>query len=274
MNTNLIKYIKGLSLPYRGRCPNCGGDNTFSVSVENGIVLYYCFRASCKLKGRINHEISVDELRNNSTNLSISNSLLLHERRSRLQETKIYSTPHYFISPLQNSICYNYLHRNNLIDFYSKNVDRIKYDPKENRCVFILKHKGECYGAVGRALPVSASRWLVYSRISGCPYYFGSRVCDNYTICVEDCVSASVLNNYGYNSTAILGTNISDDTIKYLLEYDKLYLMLDDDATGTAIKLQKQLSIYRPTSIIPLKKDPKYLSKLELETIKKEYNLC
>jgi hypothetical protein len=261
---NIKKYIESINLPYRGGCPSCGGANTFIANEKDGFILYYCFRASCNLRGKIDHEVVIDGLRN-SHNI-ISNNSNTFEK---------YAIPAFFISPLQNNRCYSFLHRYNLIDFYSKHVNLIRYDPKQDRCVFLLLDKGECYGAVGRYLSISNNpRWFVYGRYNGAvfsvPILASRRKYDeSYALLVEDCVSACVASNY-FNSIALLGTNIPDESVKYLIRYDKLYLALDDDATGKAIKLQKQLNYYRPTFIVPLKKDIKYYSSFELETLRKE----
>jgi DNA primase len=114
----------------------------------------------------------------------------------------------------------------------------------------------------------------VYSRLSGAVFNVPILALKRedgkgYVLLVEDCVSACVASSC-FNSIALLGTNIPDESIKYLIRYDKLYIALDDDATGKAIKLQKQLNYYRPTFIVPLKKDIKYYSSFELEILRKE----
>jgi hypothetical protein len=259
---NLKQYISDLKLPYRGDCPSCEGTNTFIANEKDGLILYYCFRASCNLRGKIDHEVGIDGLK-----LVYNNRLLPMESPFSIHD--------WFISPLQNRNCYLFLSRYNLIDFYSKHVNLIRYDPKQNRCVFLLLDKGECYGAVGRSLSISNNpRWFVYSRLNGAvfsvPILAPRREDDKgYVILVEDCVSACVASSY-FNSIALLGTNIPDESVKYLIKYDKLYLALDDDATGKAIKLQKQLNYYRPTFIVPSKKDIKYYSSFELETLRKD----
>ena len=258
---NLQQYINDLRLPYRGDCPSCGGSNTFIANDSNGVILYYCFRASCNLRGKINHEMGVNELRN-------INSNYIPKQVEKLEQ--VWILPSHFVSPLSYPLCYRFLNRYGLIDFYSKHVNLIRYDPKQNRCVFILFHEGTCYGAIGRSLDISIHpRWLVYSRLSGCPFQIANKTTDTSVLLVEDCVSACVASSC-FNSVGLLGTNVSSDTIKYILPYTKVYIALDDDATNKAIKLQKQLSYYRPSFIVPLRKDIKYYSPFELEELKKE----
>src|SRR6266849_1811711 len=112
---DLKSFITSLSLPWRGDCINCGGKNSLSISIVDGSILYYCFRASCKLRGKTEYTLSILELKNYN---------------SPKEEIK-FIIPNFWVSPLQNKFCYAYLQRYNLIDFYSKHVDRIRYDPRE-----------------------------------------------------------------------------------------------------------------------------------------------
>lgn len=265
---NLINFIRRLPKPYRGQCPSCGHKNTFIVNANNGSLFWYCFHASCNLKGKTNYEVSVDELR--AVSSDTPHSISYGCGQGLLQ----YTPPEFFISPLQNSSCYQFLYRSNLIDFYSRNVDLIRYDPKQHRCVFILKDKEGIRGAVGRNLGVLGnSKWYVYARYSGCPFLLQRSSLDfnkaNTVLLVEDCVSACTASSV-VNCASLCSTNCPPDTIAYLVQYDRLVIALDDDATGKAIKLQKQLSPYRPTFIIPLRKDIKFYSIYELEILKKE----
>src|SRR5216684_689465 len=225
---NIKEYVKTLSHPFRGNCPKCFGDNCFSTSIANGVIQYYCFRASCNLKGRISYEVSIDELRDSNNGLfnSNNNSFTISSRSTILGNNfhplVSFKLPEYFISPLQNNKCYSYLQRYNLIDFYSKHIDRIRYDPKENRCVFILKDDEGVKGAVGRNLNYNSTipRWFVYKRYLGSIYLVANSTSS--LVLVEDCISASYLYQNNINACALLGTSLPNDTIRYLLKYDKL----------------------------------------------------
>lgn len=183
---------------------------------------------------------------------------------SRTVAQQYYEVPNHFTSPLQNAACFKLLNRYSLIDFYVRNPEIIRYDPKLDRLVFILKdHKGVIKGATGRSLYFgNIPRWRVYERIASCPFIVSNTKEISKVLLVEDCISTSCLANM-VSSIGLLGTSIPDDTIQYLLPYDKLYVALDDDATGKAIKLQKKLSAYKETHIIQLRKDIKYFSSEE-----------
>lgn len=244
-------FIKGLSLPARTDCPNCGNKNTFSARLYDGNVLYKCFHAQCKLRGILNVGISIDSI------LDISKE----------KEKKEWVLPEYFCSPLQNSECLSFLKRWNLLDKYVDGLE-LYYDHRQGRCVFPLRdHQGVLKGATGRSLDFRINpRWYIYHRNSMCPYIMDKRLQNCTTILVEDCISAINVSMVS-SSIALLGTNAPIDMFTYFLPYDRLVIALDADATHKSIKLQKELSIIKPTSILVLKKDLKYLKKEEMEEL-------
>lgn len=272
--TKLQQYIKdqlngGIS-SCRLDCYVCGGRNCLSISRMDGWIVYYCFRASCGIRGKVNDDLSIDALRNISSSTYYSSSST--SRQLSPSEKRVYEPPIHFTSPLQNSKCYSILRRYNLIDFYTKQPEVIRYDPKLDRLVFILRdYEGVIKGATGRSLSFdNIPRWYIYSRNDGCPFIpMGHVQGEAPCILVEDCISACVLYPYIF-CIGLLGTAIPDECITYLLPFSRLYIALDDDATRKSLKLQKQLSVYKPTEIIPLKKDIKYFTKDELETLIKE----
>lgn len=266
---SLIHYINTLTLPFRGDCPICFNKNTFVASSTAGQILYYCFHSDCKLRGKINDTLSIDVLRNPKFELRLNDIISSgHDRReSSLQ------LPEYFVSPLQNRACRNLFDRYNLYQYFDRHVDRIRYDPKQNRCVFILKDYDDVIkGYTGRRLNYDASpRWYVYERLVGCPFIPLLQSLSKSAILVEDCISAIRASSI-CNCIAVLGTNITDGCILYLKRFSRLYIALDDDATRKSIKLQKQLSYYIPTEIIPLRRDLKYFTDIELQELKIKYD--
>jgi hypothetical protein len=253
----LNNFIRGLSLPYRGDCPQCGHKNTFSASLLDGSVIYYCFYAGCKLKGKIDGKLSIDTIRNDSNRIYPSNEIVCQ-------------LPDYFISPLQNPQCLSFMKRWELLEKYGEGLE-LYYDPRQHRCVFPLRNfEKELYGTIGRSLHSSIQpRWLVYNRKNDCPY-ISSALGANNSICilVEDCISAIRVSPI-CDAMAMLGTNIPIGTYRYFRSYDKLFIALDDDATQKSIKLQKELSIIKATEIILLKKDLKYYNQEEIQELKR-----
>lgn len=236
-------------------------------------MLYHCYRADCKLRGKSDYEIPINILSDYVNSLAMGST----KGAKSIQNSKVtYTIPDYFVSPLSNGRSYSLLSRFNLLDLYSQFPDRIRYDPKLDRLVFILKdlENGSISGACGRILSYRPTlpRWYIYKRIDGCPFILEK--VSSRAILVEDCISACVIRRLASNivdGISILGTSIPDNLLNHLLKYDKLYLALDDDATGKAIQLQKHLQTHVETAIIPLRKDLKYFSQDEFQQLRKEY---
>lgn len=262
----LDNFVKGLDLPYRGDCPSCGGTNSFSARLLVGDIVYNCFRASCKLKGRVPDEISIENVRQIS---KYNDSLTEHGA-----SLSTFTIPNYFTSPISNDKCLRFMRRWGLLEHYANNGLELYYDPQQDRCVFPLRDlEKELKGATGRSLSyISTSRWYVYARIDGCPYKASSEITTETALIVEDPISAIHATSIS-DTISLLGTNLGDNFNRYSDVYSKLYIALDDDATEKSIELQKELSIYKPTYIIPLRKDIKYFSQQELEELRKEYLL-
>lgn len=251
MEKNLNNFIRGLSLPYRGNCPKCGHNNTFSAKREGIIILFRCFHANCKLKGILHDNLTIDRI----SDVSFANINISSEK---------WIIPDYFTSPIQNSKSHFFMRRWGLVERYLEGVE-LYYDPKRERVVFPLRdYNKELCGATGRSLSVSNTgpRWYIYSRSKECPYIVLNK---NSSICilVEDAISALNVGSI-CSSIALLGTNIPIGVYKYFSPYSKLVIALDADASLKAIRLQKELSLILPTSILFLKKDLKYFTKEEL----------
>lgn len=266
------QFIKEHSLPFRTNCPICGRTNTFSAALIDGTILYNCFSASCGLRGRINYEYSLSDISSGRSNRGnrVNN---LFDYNQRAPRTPIeFCIEDYWLNPLQNEKCLRFMRYWKLLDLYAKRKIILYYDPKQDRCVFILRdHKGGLKGATGRALTYPNNRkWHIYHRNDGCPFICSlENTQARVAILVEDCISAAVCASCGLDSIGLLGTSIPEATIQYLLGYNTLYIALDKDATTKAIKLQKQLAPFCNTKIIPISKDIKYFNNEELLELKK-----
>lgn len=264
MNRQQIEsYIKenlNGSSSIRTNCPNCGNRNTFVASIQDGQILYYCYHAFCNTKGKTDYVSTLQSLRQIR---SIDNQI-----------SSTYILPDYFVNPLQNPRCYAFLKYWRLLEAYASGVASIFYDPKLDRCVFLLKdHKGDIYGAVGRSLDRNnLPRWYVYDRINKCPFismgYGKGNILSHTTILVEDALSsirvASICNGVG-----LLGTSFHIDVLTYINPITKYaWIALDKDATHKSLKIQKQLAPYIDSRILPLEKDIKYYSETEMEQLK------
>jgi hypothetical protein len=251
-------WLSQQQLPLRCDCPVCFHHNTFSAREENGEVFYKCFHADCKIGGKYELDVTLDVLSRYERN----------NGRTDTNAQSSYVIPEYFCSPLQNKDSLYFLKRWGLLDKYAKGLE-LYLDPKQNRVVFPLRgFNNELLGCTGRGVSYTINpKWYIYQRLGSCPYQtitYSTERC----ILVEDAISGIRAGNV-CSSIALLGTNIFIEMYKYLEPFDKLVIALDDDATGKAVKLQKELSIIKPTFILPLKKDIKYYSNLEMKDLKK-----
>lgn len=256
-----MKQIKYLS-PGRYDCPICGNKNTLSIKREGVALLFYCFHASCHIKGKIEDDNAKIDAISAYFNIYNNDGICNNNQNPKNNKDLLFIR--------KNSSCTDYLRS---FDISCMDLDYLKYDPKQDRLVFPLDYKGKNYGHVGRLLNMAdntSPKWLVYSRLLGCPFFSNRKQKTEKLLLVEDCISALRTRDI-IDSCAILGTSINQNTIPYLLDYNKLYLALDDDATGKALEIQKQLSLYRETHIIPLTKDLKYFTNQELKEFKEKW---
>jgi hypothetical protein len=178
--------------------------------------------------------------------------------------------PNYWQNPLQNKRCYNFLKYWNILDVYIDRLVDIYYDPKLERCVFIIKDLNkEIKGAVGRALRMdNPPRWYVYSRLDHCPGFIISGTKESILL-VEDFVSASYASAIT-NTCALLGTSLPHAAISYFKAFNRIFIALDKDATNKSLKLQHQLAPYVKSYVISLEIDIKYFKKEQLEELKRD----
>lgn len=257
MQKKLLSFLETLNSgdTYRGDCPECGGDNSFSAINEYGSVKYHCFRSSCPLSGSINKEMSYED---------VCNALNDDLRGEHDNVRRVYSIPDHFVSVAERSEVIEYLRKNNCLTAYYERRADVRYDPKQNRVVFLIKEDGVIYDAVGRSLVRGVSpKWYRYGvarRPFTCPSLhsdLGRRGC-----VVEDCASACAVSDY-MDGIALLGTVLAD--INTFRQYDILYIALDKDASDKAFEMHRYLSFYcKDVKIVLLEKDLKYLKKEEI----------
>jgi hypothetical protein len=96
--------------------------------------------------------------------------------------------------------------------------------------------------------------------------HFPSPLRSRSVILVEDIPSANKMDKF-YPCVALLGTNLNDKKLDYLLSLgiNHVIIALDNDATRKAIKLAKKFMIN--TSILPLQKDLKDQTDEQLQEI-------
>lgn len=264
-----LSFLKELDLKqgqhYRGDCPLCGGDNTFSASYELGTLLYHCFRASCTLSGSINKEM---------TNEDIISSLDVGSADASSHYVKPYVIPDHFVKIGERKECIEYLRRNHCLSAYYAGRADIRYDPKQNRVVFLIKEGDVCYDAVGRSLDRhTLPKWFRYGT-STIYYRCSGGKSDNFVCCgrrsvvailVEDCASACAVSCV-VDGIALLGSQLGSSSITNLLKYDEIIVALDKDAGDKSFNIQRYLSFYcKSVKILLLERDLKYLNEEEIK---------
>lgn len=220
----------------RINCPKCDRINSVAVYDEGSYTTSHCFGAGCNYNRAVKKDLTVSDLERTPYRKTFDpNTLLL--ARSHPTATRYMQANHVYSGTTQ-----------------------IWYNPKDRRLVFNYK---DMY--VGRSIDNQTPKWYNYT---GSPHPFIvtkqklSRTAG--VILVEDCISACNVSQV-CDSIALLGTNIKDSYYDAILQYDKVYIALDEDATSKALKLREIIKMVKPCKVLPLKKDLKYYNYFELE---------
>lgn len=231
----------------RTDCPNCGGKNTLSITNLGTIILFYCFKANCNLKGKRLVEASISSLKQSFTvpktespTLCLNNFLFIPEMSGKSRIT-------------------DYLHKINAWEAYRDGRADIRYDPHEDRVVFLIYKVNDSLptSGCGRKLSGKGPKWKRYGKNS-IPFICQTdRETKSKTlIIVEDCASACAASAY-MDTAALLGTFLQANYLPEFLHYEKFIVALDKDASRLSFKMQQELHYYRPTKIITLEEDLK-----------------
>ena len=214
----------------RGDCPFCGGRNTFSMRRDFDKTYWKCFKASCDASGSKRGKVSTSELK----------SRMDRKPEPRVQPVnpipKLVKPAHLVPEAKQ------YLKECGLSDY-----KQARYCIKDNRVLFT--HGA---AAIGRSLG-HGPKWKKYGDPNEI-WDYGT--CTGTVYLVEDVPSAIRLNQAGAYAISLCGTLLTVNYINFIctLLYDMLYIMLDADATATAINMSKQL---RNSKIVQLRRDIK-----------------
>lgn len=236
-------------LSRRFNCPCCYGVNSLSVTNENGVVQWNCYRADCKNKGKKETISTPEELKNRLT-------------KSNNEVTK-FIPPDYWIYGIASGTCLTYLLKYNCLEAYKKQLFKLAYDPKQNRIIFLIQDNNEIVGAVGRTLANGTPKSLNY-HTSNLPFVVGL---GHIAVLVEDCASACSIARFpDFTGFAVLGTDIKESYLPLLNNYKEVWIALDKDARSKAIKLKNLLDYYhKNVKIIHINQDFKDMNKQELE---------
>ena len=234
-------------------CPFCNGTNTLTIKRENADLFWYCFHASCSVKGKHVGEMTMEQ---------IYETVVTKEK----EKEKDFIIPKSFVSVFSTDKCTDYLKKNHCMQSYIDGRVDIRYDVKQHRAVFIIKDKKKIYGAVGRGLNSQVyPKWFMYGN-KEYPFICGS---NDIGILVEDCASACAVSHL-YSGIALMGTSLPESYIPVLKKrFKKIIVALDRDATTKAFDIANKLRYYIDTQVKILDDDLKYYGSNQIESILK-----
>jgi hypothetical protein len=204
-----------------------------------GSLIWNCYKASCNIRGGTRVHLSVDDIRT-----SFSGVKEFAEESFRLPD---------YIIPYTGE------------NYYDIDNKHLMYDVKEDRVVFVVKHKDEIVDATGRSLKNKLPKWKRYGK-STLPYTFG---CGKVAVVVEDCVSATIIGNDVLVGVAVLGTSLSDSHKNYLAQFSTAIIALDPDALPKTLSFAKELRGYvNNIKVVKLKDDLKYKNEEDMDRLR------
>jgi len=237
---NIKQYIKDLDLTegqkHRGKCPECGRYNTFTVANNSGKLLWNCYANSCRLSGILAINMSVEEIKNKmeqrqSLKIEINNPSNLNVAKP----TPIFKLPDSVVKPGEHEALIFKFCEDYGID---EQALGLLYDVKEDRIVFPMFDNNKMVDAIGRAIESSiVPKWLRYGNYSN-GFIRGNCLI---AVVVEDCISACVVESIGLTGIAILGTSLTSEHIEGLRRFNKVIVALDPDAAAKTIEYTKLL---------------------------------
>ena len=229
-------------------CPACGGGSSKKITlglVYNEAVVYgQCFRATCGAKY-----------------LTVTDPSATFDRK-KVKEARIFDKP---TIPVQGSALM-YL----IVDY---GLDTRTFDPHgwritehgEDYVMPVLDPYGRERGHITRSVDATPKRVFTYKATaqSFIDWWFDDKNSAPVVI-VEDCLSACRLAGQGYNSVALLGTNISQKDAREIQETARdrdIVLALDRDAFDKAVKLSiRHRSIWGQIRMVCLDEDIKNMT--------------
>ena len=246
INMNIHNIDLNIGETQRTNCPYCGGYNTFTITNDDGILIWNCYKLSCNVRGKKKTLLSSDDL------------VTLFNKKDK--NNCDFVLPSYIV-PGEN--------RQGVIDFVNTwNIDifGLMYDAKEDRVVFPIKYNNEIVDAVGKALTRKLPKWKRYGK-SPLPYQFGS---GNVAVIVEDCISANIAGSVnGLVGVALLGTNLLEKHKHLLSKFSTVAVALDPDAMLKSLEMVKDLRNYvNNVKAIKLIDDLKYKNEDDLNIVR------
>lgn len=234
-----VKVKEGTSLTMD--CPFCLGKRKFSISNDQGTILWNCYKASCTARGSYRKGMSLGLVKSRLETSSV-----------RPRATSGRDIPEILSSPNNQPRVLEYLEQNGCLESFQSGRIKVKYSPVDDRCLFFMN---DGQGAVGRSLGNAKPKWMSYGDTTGLLTVGNSET----GVIVEDTPSACAVSSTGmYTGIAILGTNLSTKQKQTLKTYKKIVICLDNDAKKKSILLLRQLQGLVECTVRFISKDLKY----------------
>jgi phage/plasmid primase-like uncharacterized protein len=235
-------------------CPFCGGRRKFSITKDDGRVLWNCFRASCTAQGSYQGTRSIDAVKKRLT-----------AAPTKPVERELTPLPTITTAVQNHEPALKYVMENNCLTALQSGLVKIRYSPGHKRVLF---YSNDGKGAVGRSLVGSRYKWWTFGDVSsGIHVGIGDTA-----VLVEDVASACAVSNVpGMVGVALLGTTLTDTIRKTLATYNKIYIVLDNDASSKAVSLARKVGADAKVRLT--KKDLKWLKPHEIEAVLMETEL-
>jgi hypothetical protein len=227
MSIDVRRYVQDLELSlgqlYRGNCPVCKRYKTFTAVNDNGKLMWNCYANSCNVSGITRTQLTASEL-----------------QKMMREETYHQDLPVQFDLPEWIIVDYGKPYLSTLCDKYELDPHwlDLRYDIREDRVVFPIRHEGKLVDATGRAgHPDVQPKWRRYGE-ARVPYIVGD---SDVAIVVEDCISAAVVDTLGGTGFALLGTALLDEHKDMLYKYPTVVVALDPDAMSKTLMFTREL---------------------------------
>lgn len=236
-------------------CPACrggrSGEASLSVGRNGGVLLWRCHRASCGSSGSTGR-----------SPISIPSTGVAGNKGTSPPFVRVAPLPEDVATRLQE--CYSLddaaQHRGQLGYVYGR-------EGEDGRVHFpCFDFGGERKGFVLRSLSGAVPKSLSFVEKPGLAFY--KKLGSDKLIVVEDPMSAIRANEH-YNSCALLGTNLNDDTARIFKDTGlEVVLLLDNDAFDKAIAYAQRYRTLLRMTVYKLPKDIKNMTPAEWDSFR------
>jgi len=255
MSVDVRRFVQDLELSlgqlYRGNCPVCKRYKTFTAINDNGKLMWNCYANSCNVSGITRTQLTASELYKMMREEKYHQDLPIH-----------FDLPDWVIvdygKPYLSTLCDRYQLDPHWLD--------LRYDIREDRVVFPIRHEGKLVDATGRAgHPEVQPKWRRYGE-ARVPYIVGDT---SVAVVVEDCISAAVVDTIGGTGFALLGTALLDEHKDMLYKYATVVVALDPDAMSKTLLFTRELRAGGINAkALNLQDDIKYRTQEDIDKLK------